>query len=241
MVTICWAVIHHCGTAQAQALTDAGFENYAVNSGEFLKPANGPWSFTNDAGVVEPFAPNSSTGTLNTWSATLSAFEGQQYASTYAGGDSIRQGVTFPSAGQYAISVYAAAPSGTVTIPGVGTLNLTSGAFTFTLAGVNIGSLHTLLPGTGWSLFSDTFSIDKPGIYQLGIDNTVVAPYFINYDAFAIVAVPEPPSLELAVLGVLSAALLRTRNYRGLLTMRFSSAMWSTSARGELYSKRYFV
>src|SRR6266704_5474358 len=96
----------------AQSLTDPGFETYAVNSGGFVKPATGPWSFANDAGVVEPPAPNSSTGSLNTWSAMFAAIEGQQYASTYAGGDTIRQSVSFGAAGEYRVSAYAAAPSG---------------------------------------------------------------------------------------------------------------------------------
>src|SRR6185369_1994372 len=84
-----------------QTLTDPGFEAYTVNSGGFVRPATGPWSFGNDAAVVKPPAPNSSTGPLNTWSATFAAIDGQQYASTYAGGDSIRQFVSFDAAGLY--------------------------------------------------------------------------------------------------------------------------------------------
>src|SRR3954447_11676174 len=117
----------------AQTLTDPGFETYAVTSGGFLKPTTGPWIFGNDAGVVEPVAPNSSTGSLNTWSATFGAIEGQQYASTYAGADSIRQSVSFGAAGQYRVSAYAAAPSGSVTIPGIGAFTLGNGDFNFTL------------------------------------------------------------------------------------------------------------
>jgi hypothetical protein len=208
LVAIVRAMTAPCGIAQAEAFTDPGFENYAVSSGDFLKPTAGPWTFTNDAGVVEPFAPNSSTAVLNTWSATFSPVEGQQYASTYAAGDSIRQAVTFASAGQYEISVYAAAPSGSVTIPNVATLSLSSGEFVFTLANVSVGSPHTLSPGTAWTLFTDEFSIDTPGIYQLGISNTAIDPYFINYDAFTIQAVPEPSSILLAGLGILSVTAL---------------------------------
>ena len=95
--------------AYGVAFADPGFEDYAVSSGGFLQPASGPWVFTNDAGVVEPYSPNSSTGPLDTWSATFAAYEGQQYASTYAGSNHIHQKVSFSAAGDYVISAYAAA------------------------------------------------------------------------------------------------------------------------------------
>src|SRR5690348_15224224 len=105
-------------TLRAQTVLDGGFESYDVAAGGFVKPSTGPWTFANDAGVVEPFSPNSATAVLNTWSATRPAFQGQQYASTYAGGDVIRQPVTFDKPGVYELSVYAFAPTGTLTIPG---------------------------------------------------------------------------------------------------------------------------
>ena len=71
-------------------------------------------AFTSSSVSARTFAGNSSTGPLNTWSATLAAVDGQQYASTYAGSDSIRQLVTFATAGQYEISVYAVSPSGSL-------------------------------------------------------------------------------------------------------------------------------
>ncbi len=82
-----------------QAFVDPGFESYGVSAGGFIQPASGPWLFGNDAGLVEPPAPNSSTGPLNTWSAIFSPVEGQQYASTYAGADTLRQMVTFSAPG----------------------------------------------------------------------------------------------------------------------------------------------
>src|SRR5438045_2010175 len=82
-----------------QVFTDPGFESYSVNPGEFVRPSLGAWLFGGDAGVVEPPAPNSSTGPGNTWSATFAPVDGQQYASTYAGADTIRQGVVFVTAG----------------------------------------------------------------------------------------------------------------------------------------------
>ena len=183
-----------------QTLTDPGFEAYAVNSGSFVRPTTGPWSFGNDAAVVKPPAPNSSTGPLNTWSATFAAIEGQQYASTYAGGDSIRQFVSFDAAGLYRVSAYAAAPSGSVDIPPTGSSTLVDGQFSFTLGNAAIGTPYTLTPGSDWSLFAADFTIPTPGSYQIGIRNNTAAPYFINYDAFQIQPVPEPAVWQLALV-----------------------------------------
>jgi hypothetical protein len=194
-----------------QVLTDPGFESYAVSAGEFVKPAADAWSFVNDAGVVEPFAGNSSTGALNTWSATLAAYEGAQYASTYASLDLIRQTVVFASAGDYEISVFAASPAGSLTIPGVGTSTLVDGEFAFTLGNSTIGATHVVDAGGAWQQYSATLNIPAPGSYQLGIRNTLAAAYFINYDAFSIRSVPEPSTLGLGVAAVLLLSMhLRT-------------------------------
>lgn len=180
------------GTLQAQTILNAGFEDDVVSAGAFLRPAAGPWTFNNDAGVVRPFAPNSSTGPLNTWSATFAPVQGQQYASTYAGSDLIRQGLVFGAAGEYRISVYAASPGGTLTIPTVGTSTMVDGEFSFVLGAANIGSLNTVVREAGWAEYSALFTIPSPGTYDLGVRNTKTAAYFINYDAFSIQAVPEP-------------------------------------------------
>jgi hypothetical protein len=58
-------------------------------------------------------------------------------------------------------------------------------------------------PGTGWSLFWADFTLPAAGDYRLGIRNTIVMPYFINYDAVAIQAIPEP-----AAAGLVLAALV---------------------------------
>jgi len=206
----------------AQSLTDPGFETYAVNSGGFVKPTTGPWVFANDAGVVRPFAPNSSTGPGNTWSATFAPIEGQQYASTYAGGDSIQQLVSFGAAGQYTVSAYAAAPSGSVTIPPVGTSTLQDGQFNFTLGNAAIGTPYTLAPGTDWSLFTADFTVPAPGNYQIGIRNNTTSPYFINYDAFEIQPVPEPALWQLML--AVGAALVAWQAFRKIkATMRSES------------------
>ena len=192
-----------------QSLTDPGFENYSVISGGFDMPSSGPWEFTNNAGVVEPFSPNSSTAPLNTWSAVYSAYEGQQYASTYAGGDSIRQLVSFDTPGNYTISAYAAAPDGVVTIPPNGTLPLEDGEFTFTLGiTTDIGALQTVPKGSSWNLYSANFTLDTPGNYWLGIQNTKTLSYFINYDSFTVHSVPEPQIFHsILIFGLIVAAI----------------------------------
>ncbi len=188
---------------------DPGFESTPVSPGGFVTPMTGPWLFTNDAGVVRPYAPPSSTGVLNTWSATFDAIEGEQYASTYAGSDTIDQGITFSTAGDYLISVYAAAPEGSVIIhPGDDPLTLLTGGFRFILDGVQFGDTNIIDPGTDWTTFSAPFSVDA-GQHRLGIRNTVTAPYFINYDGFSIV--PEPATGLLAWLGLGAVASRRRR------------------------------
>jgi hypothetical protein len=200
-------VLSFVATLHGQVFTDPGFESYAVNPGGFVQPTSGAWLFGNDAGVVEPPAPNSSTGPGDTWSATFAPIDGQQYASTYAGVDTIRQVVAFGAAGNYRLSAYAAAPNGSLTIPSVGTFTLGSGEFTFTLANASIGSLHTVPAGAGWSLFTADLTIATPGNYELGVRNTMAATYFINYDAFAIQPVPEPSTVALGLLGALGFAI----------------------------------
>jgi hypothetical protein len=192
-----------------QFFTDPGFENYAVEPGQFVRPASGPWSFTNDASVVEPFAPNSSNGVLSTWSATFAPVEGQQYASTYAGSDTIRQSVALAAAGDYQLSVFATAPDGTVTIPGVGTFTLGDGQFTFTLGNAAIGGTQVVEAGAGWGFYTADFTVASPGNYLLGVRSTLADTYFINYDSFDVRFVPEPSALALAVGGGLALALCR--------------------------------
>src|SRR4051812_31302220 len=177
-----------------QTILDGGFEDEAVAPGGFLKPSIGPWTYNNDAGIVRPYSPNSSTGPLNTWSATFAPIEGQQYVSTYAAADLVKQGVVFTAPGTFRILCYAAAPDGAVTIPNVGTFALTSGQFTFTLGNTPIGTVNTVAPGSSWSLYSAMFNIPAPGSYDLGLRNTLADTYFINYDAFQIQSVPEPGS-----------------------------------------------
>jgi hypothetical protein len=201
-------VVSGVNLLNGQTFVDPGFENYAVSPGGFIQPTSGPWVFANDAGVVEPFAPNSSTGPGNTWSATFSPVQGEQYASTYAAIDSLQQSVTFGAAGDYRLSVNAAAPAGSVTIPPAGTFQLGDGTFTFTLGNTAIGTLHTVTAGSDWNLFTADFTIATPGSYTLGVRNTAASPYFINYDAFAVQPVPEPSTVALGLLGALGLAVL---------------------------------
>ena len=179
--------------ANAQVVIDGGFENYAVSAGGFVQPSSGPWSFTNDAGVVEPFSPNSSNGPLDTWSATRAAYQGQQYASTYAGADEIRQSVTFAVPGLYDLSVRAFAPSGTLTIPNVFTnAPLTDGQFRFWFGTATTGSTFTVPAGWDWTSYTTRVTVPAAGAYDVGVANQTVDKYFINYDDLRVTAVPEP-------------------------------------------------
>ena len=107
----------------------------------------------------------------------------------------------------------AAAPSGSLTIPSVGTITLEEGQFTFLFKNAPVGELHTIPAGSSWNLFMAEFTVASPGDYEVGVRNTRVGPDFINYDAFVVEAVPEPtlPQLSLA-LGV--AAVLMTLRRR---------------------------
>lgn len=197
----------------AATLVDAGFESYDVEPGTFVRPATGPWSFDNDAAVVKPFAPPTSTGSFNTWSAALSPWEGEQYASTYAGGDRLQQTVTFDAPGVFELSVYAAAPAGTLTLPGIATVTLGEGEFRFTIDGFYLSPLHTVAAGSDWTRYGVEIQIEEPGDHTLGIANVKIAPYFINYDAFAITPVPEPATygMAMALAGLAFAGAQRWR------------------------------
>ncbi len=203
--------VYLAGSAQAQILLDPGFENYDVSSGSFLRPSSGPWQFANDAGVVRPFAPNSSLGPLDTWSATFAAPEGAQYASTYASLDSLRQTVSFAAAGTYRISVLAAAPEGLLTIPTVGTFTLTDGEFTFIFNNSAVGLPQTVAAGSSWNSYFADFTVTTPGEYQVGVRNSRASPYFINYDSFVLEPVPEPAALQLFVVFGMVAICVRSR------------------------------
>jgi hypothetical protein len=199
---------------QAQTVLNSGFEDDVVTAGGFLRPTTGPWAFDNDAGIVRPYAPNSSTGPLNTWSATFVPIQGQQYASTYAAADLIRQRLVFGAAGDYRISVYAVSPGGTLTIPGVGTSTLVDGEFSFVLGTSTIGALNTVVREAAWTEYSAIFTIPAPGTYDLGVRNTKIGAYFINYDAFSIQAVPESGIMSLALVMGICCFLRFTRGAR---------------------------
>jgi HpiC1 cyclase len=192
---------------RAVTLTDPGFESPVLSAGGFTHAGNPAWTFTNDAGVTRPFTNPTSTAVLNTWSATLSPIDGAQYASTYAGSDNITQTVSL-AAGTYELSVYAAAPSGSVTIPPQPPLALVNGAFQLLFGGQNSAAIN-MPPGTDWQRRSATFTLASPGNVAVGVRNTVTASYFINYDAFSLTLVPEPTSFVLLAIG--ACALLRSR------------------------------
>ncbi len=188
-----WSV---CRSALAQVVADPGFESYSLAAGDYLIPSSGPWLFNNNAGVVKPFSPPTSTAPLNTWSGTFAAFEGAQYASAYAGADWFDQSVSFPAPGDYLLSVYAASPGGTVVLNG-GTHQLTTGDFRFAVGGVVRGPTFTPLLDSDWARYSTVVSIPAAGSRLVGFHTTKTDSYFINFDAFSVTPVPEPSGMAL--------------------------------------------
>ncbi len=200
-------------SAHALIITDPGFESYSVDPGGFTKEA-GSWTLANDAGVVEPFSPNSSNGQLDTWSATFAAIEGEQYASTYAGLDSITQSINIPARGLYTFSIYAASPDGSVTIaPHANPFILSTGSFSFEFDGNQLGSF-SIDPGTDWMEYSLTTELSA-GIYTVGVINTARAPYFINYDNFTLSQVPVPAAVWLFASGLMALIYPWRLKYQG--------------------------
>jgi hypothetical protein len=199
-----------CGAAGAVNLVDPGFESVVVASGGFSHTGNSAWTFTNDAGVVRPFTNPTSTGALNTWSATFSPVEGSQYASTYAALDTIRQTASL-APGSYVLSVSAAAPSGSITIPPFAAMPLVTGGFQLTFGAQSSPTIN-MPPGTDWQTYSATFVLNSPGNIAVGIRNPVTASYFINYDDITLTRIPEPAAWLLGSVG--SLAPLRCRRRR---------------------------
>jgi hypothetical protein len=220
-----------CSHAEGQTVLDPGFESYDVASGGFTKDASGPWIFNNDAGIVEPFSPHSSNGPLDTWSATFAPFEGDQYASAYAGSDWFDQDVTFPAAGNYQLSVWAASPSGTVSIVG-GPMTLTTGDFRFAVGGSVVGSTFSPPLDAGWNRYMETVQINSHGVHRIGVHTTKTAPYFIDFDMLT-VAVPEPSTSGLLLSGLVGLAFLG-RQRRRLFSHSGAAAPGSLAARGSI-------
>lgn len=207
-ITVVLLGLTFASNSLAESFVEAGFEGYSVAPGQFVRPSSGVWTFTNDAAVVRPFAPPTYTGSFSTWSATRPAYEGQQYACTYAGADALTQSVSFLQAGTWAISVYAFAPSGQLDFGGGSPpVPLANGQFRFAIDGVDVGPTFTVPAGSDWTEYQTQFAI-LAGAHSLGIHNPTIGTYFINFDSFSLTAVPEP-GCGLAVLGI--AALMRRR------------------------------
>jgi hypothetical protein len=147
-----------------------------------------------------------------TWSATVTAYDGSQYASAYAGSDWFDQSVFFPAPGDYELSVYATSPEGSVVINGA-TSTLTTGEFRFALGGAVTGPTFSPPLGAGWSQYSAVVRVKAAGNRLVGFHTTKTAPYFINFDAFSVTRVPEPSGvfLSIAACGVRSLRLRRLR------------------------------
>lgn len=205
-VIACGVFVLSCAPGALGFFADPGFESYAVADGGVLFDNGGPWAFENNARVVDAFAPNS--GTPDTYSATFAPFEGEQYTSTYGGLDRIVQDV-YLTPGSYTVSVYAAAPDGEWIHPVSGPLTLVDGGFDFVLDGANVSLENVLSPGTDWTHYFATFSIDTEGVYEVGVRNTRTAVYFINYDGFGLV--PGPGVAGVFGLGLVLGAGRRRR------------------------------
>jgi hypothetical protein len=198
--------------ARAQAVINGGFESPPVGSGQFIRAPAGWWQYTNDAGVVRPFGRSTGTQVFNTWSATRAAFEGAQYASTYAGSDAILQPVVFDQSGAYELSVMAFSPAGTQEIPGNPGLfmPLEAGEFGLQFAGAQVGPTWVVPAGSDWTRYATTVDVAQPGTYVVGVANTRSAVYFVNYDAFSVTPVPEPSAAGVA-LTIGAATVFRRR------------------------------
>ena len=57
-----------------------------------------------------------------------------------------------------------------------------------------------------WTRYAAQVAIGQSGTYDVGIANTLVDKYFINYDAFALQSIPEPvASAVLFLIGIFVA------------------------------------
>jgi hypothetical protein len=211
LLVTCLSTFIHCSTTlcyAAPVFVDSSFENYSIPDGSYAAPA-GSWEFRQNSFVVDPFIPHTHSGSSNTRSATYVPHLGDQYVSTYAGNGGLSQSLQFTLAGMYQVSVYAASPSGSIFIQTPvfsGTETLVSGEFQFSLSTSNstvnatyFGGTQTTTAGGPWLQHSAVITVPSPGTYWIGARNLKFAVYFIYYDDFQIVSVPEPSSILLAL------------------------------------------
>ena len=129
-------------------------------------------------------------------SAVFPAFDGSQYASTYAGAALFGESLYFASHGTYEVSCFAASPTGSLFLSNFQpvTVQLQPGNFAFQINRQSLGQPVPMMPGTNWTRYSAQFEIPSPGNYEVGVANIIGGPYFIYYDRFSIklLAVPEP-------------------------------------------------
>lgn len=225
------AVIGIFGAAPAGFATeflDAGFEDYSVPDGSFVRPSVGPWQFSStrfaNTFVVDPtFSPTYSWPN-DTRSATFAPQQGEQYVSTYAGLGGLQQNVTFDRPGIYRISTYAASPAGDVLIPtlpgGTQSFPLASGEFRFLVHrpfgydeshATLVGEKLTTQSGATWSQFNSLFTLNSPGTFQVVVQNTKTANYFIYYDNFDVSFVRAIPESSSQILMMAAGLILSVR------------------------------
>jgi hypothetical protein len=179
--------------SSANLFLDPSFESYNVAPGTSEVGFNlpGPWQFTNDAGVTEPYDPYPGTG-FGVSSATIPAHDGDQYVSTYAGTDYIVQEVTL-SPGQYELSIYAAYGD-------IGAEFFVDGEFAFAWdPNPNVPSLisptFAVAMSSDWTQYSMILEIvgPSPETHLVGIVNSLTAPYLINYDSASLTSLSSVP------------------------------------------------
>jgi hypothetical protein len=192
-------------SALSQTVLDPGFESYSVSAGEWTNVDGGPWQFNNNAGVVEPFAPPTVLSPLMTWAATIAPYDGQQYASAYAGSDFFDTIVDFPMPGDYFLSVYAASPPDSSDVNDA-VPTLTTGAFRFALGGAVTGPTFVPPLDAEWNRYSTTVRVNSAGPRLVGFHTTKTAPYFVYFDAFSLGRIPEPATLGLALIALIAPA-----------------------------------
>lgn len=175
-----------------------------VINGEFNDQSG--WMTANDAtlahpGGVAPWSWNTPVvaATIVNATETVLPTEGSGMGITYAGSDSFIQEVTFPTDGEYTLSVDANSITGTALS------QMVDGQFQFVL-GNSSSPTFIVSNADPWETYSWTTSVIA-GPYNVGIRNTLSAQYAIAYDRFTIV--PEPSTGLLLMLGTMGLLRLR--------------------------------
>jgi len=139
------------------AVANGSFEAPSVGSASYqYNPTGGSWAFSGYSGIQ---SSGSAFGAANAPNGTQTAFL-QGYAAGSAGPGSISQSVTFPAAGNYALTFQAARRGGQVQ------------PLRFSVDGVQVGNLLTPAGSNFGLLTSATFNIGIAGPHTLTLSAT---------------------------------------------------------------------